>query len=297
MEMDGISRVRRFNRAVSTEIGALDSSFLGRGRPLGEARVLCRIGAKGATVAAIRDDLALDSGLLSRLLRSLEGQGLVEVAPDPADRRRRIARATKRGLREVAAYDRLSDTRAAALLERHSGRTWAALLEAMDRIACAVGAERIVIDTADPHDPDARQCLEGYYGDLARLFDTGFDPAVSLDPEPEALRPPVGDFLVARCDGMPVGCCALKGAGSAVGEVKRLWVAPAARGLGLAERLMAAAEARALGLGMTTLRLDTNRALTAAIGLYRRTGWREVPAFNAEPYAHHWFEKRIAPGG
>ena len=65
------------------------------------------------------------------------------------------------------------------------------------------------------------------------------------------------------------------------------------RGLGLAARLVAAGEAAARGLGASTIRLGTNRALTEAIALYRRLGYREVPAFNAEPYAHHWFSKAL----
>lgn len=296
MDRTAIQRVRHFNRAVTTEVGALDGSFLGRGRPLGEARVLCRIGPEGADVADIRADLRLDSGLMSRLLRSLEAQGLLEVTPHSTDRRRRIARPTAAGRAEIAAYDRLSDARASRLLARQSPRTRTALLAAMDRIACALGADSIAIETSDPTSPDARHCLEGYYADLRRLFDIGFDVNASLDPEPDSLRPPNGAFLVARLDGLPLGCCALKGTGGTMGEIKRLWTAPEARGLGLALRLMDAAETRARALGMTTLRLDTNKALGAAIALYRAHGWQEIAAFNAEPYAHHWFEKELSPG-
>jgi ribosomal protein S18 acetylase RimI-like enzyme len=78
-------------------------------------------------------------------------------------------------------------------------------------------------------------------------------------------------------------------------EIKRMWVAPEARGLGLARRFLAELEARAAALGRDTLRLDTNKALDAAIGLYHSSGFREVPPFNDEPYAHHWFEKHITP--
>ena len=294
MQTQDIRRVRRLNRAITSETGSLDESFLGRGRPLGAARVLCRIGSEGCDVATLRADLALDSGLASRLLRRLEAEGLIVLDPDGEDGRRRIARPTARGRAEIAEYERISDERAAAILDRHSDRTRAALLDAMDRVACVLNAGRIAIADEDPETPDATACLAAYYADLARLFETGFDPAASLDPERAALRPPRGTFLVARADGLPVGCCALKGDGSETGEIKRLWVAPAARGLGLARRLMTTAEDRARGLGMRRLRLDTNRALTAATALYRALGWREVPAFNAEPYAHHWFEKRLA---
>lgn len=289
-----IDCVRRLNRAVTRETGALDESFLGRGRPLGAARVLCRIGAAGCDVMTIRAELGLDSGLASRLLRSLEGEGLIEVEPSAEDGRRRVARPTPEGLAEIAEYERLSDDRAAAILGRHGARTRRALLEAMERVACVLNADRIAIADEDPDTPDARACLAGYYGDLARLFEGGFDPGRSLDPDRMALRPPLGTFLVARADGLAVGCCALKGDGGEIAEIKRLWVAPPARGLGLARALMAAAEGRARGLGMRLLRLDTNRSLTAAMRLYRATGWQEIPAFNAEPYAHHWFEKRLA---
>jgi DNA-binding MarR family transcriptional regulator len=292
MQIDAIARIRRFNRAVTAEVGALDTSFLGRGRPLGAARLLCAVGPDGADVAALRDQLGLDSGLLSRLLRGLEEEGLVTTDPDPADRRRRTARPTAKGKREIAAYDRLSDARAKDLLSRQP-QDGEALLAAMDLVATALLRNRITIGETDPEAPEARYCLAAYYAELARRFDTGFDVKTSLDPDAGSLRPPLGSFLVALSDGLPLGCVALKGSGTGVGEVKRLWIAPAARGLGLARRLMATAEARARTLGLTTLRLDTNRTLTEAITLYRATGWTEVAAFNAEPYAHHWFEKGL----
>ena len=56
-------------------------------------------------------------------------------------------------------------------------------------------------------------------------------------------------------------------------------------------------EARAAARGVRTLRLETNRALAEAISLYRSAGYREVGAFNDEPYAHHWFEKTLPTGG
>jgi ribosomal protein S18 acetylase RimI-like enzyme len=76
-------------------------------------------------------------------------------------------------------------------------------------------------------------------------------------------------------------------------EIKRMGVAPPARGLGLGRRLLTEIERQAAEHGVRTLRLETNRSLTEAIGLYRAAGYREVRAFNHEPYAHHWFEKRL----
>src|SRR3954449_10928100 len=89
--------LRRFNRTYTQRIGALDDSFLGTGRPLNVSRLLFEIGPDGATVRELRERLDLDSGYLTRLLRRLTDDGLVEVRPDPADRRRRVAALTARG--------------------------------------------------------------------------------------------------------------------------------------------------------------------------------------------------------
>lgn len=291
MVADPVSRVRRFNRAVTLEVGALDTSFLGRGRPLGAARVLNTIGQGIADVADIRDALELDSGLMSRLLRGLEDEGLIETGPRPGDARRRVARLTPAGKREFAAYERLSNRRAAALLKRHPRAE--ELLAAMDLVASALGRERIAIPTVDPQSPEARYCLSEYYGELARRFEEGFDVNLSRDPQAKDMVAPRGAFLIAVSDGLPLACVGLKGNGDGTAEVKRLWVAPSARGLGLSRKLMAAVEDKARSLGIHTLRLDTNRALPEARALYLKSGWTEIARFNDDPYADFFFEKRV----
>jgi ribosomal protein S18 acetylase RimI-like enzyme len=75
--------------------------------------------------------------------------------------------------------------------------------------------------------------------------------------------------------------------------IKRMWLSPAVRGLGVGRRLLAALEEQAKAGGAHTIRLETNRVLTEAISLYRSTGYEEVEAFNDEAYAHHWFAKRL----
>jgi GNAT superfamily N-acetyltransferase len=76
-------------------------------------------------------------------------------------------------------------------------------------------------------------------------------------------------------------------------EIKRMWVAPAVRGLGLGRRLLAELERWARESGATAARLDTNRNLAEAISMYRSSGYAEIPRFNDERYAHHWFEKPL----
>jgi len=291
MTITAIRRFRRFSRAVTREVGALDDSFLGRGRPLGAARVLNAIGHGREDVADIRDYLNLDSGLMSRLLRGLEEEGLVTTKPHPQDGRRRVAQLTASGRREFAAYEDLSNTRAETFLSGQHGTE--AVLAAMDLIATAIGRHDIAIEAVDPAGDDARFCLEAYYAELAERFEEGFEVSLSRDPDAVDMRPPRGAFLVASSDGLPVGCVGLKGDGAQMGEVKRLWVAPHARGFGLAKRLMRAVEDEARALSMRVLRLDTNRALPEAYALYKRDGWAEIDRFNDDPYPDHFFEKRL----
>lgn len=286
-----VARFRRFSRAVTAEVGALDTSFLGRGRPLGAARVLNAIGKGRDDVAAIRAYLGLDSGLMSRLLRGLEAEGLVATVPHSGDARRRVVVLTEAGRAEFDAYETLSDSHAASVLSRHPRPE--ALLAAMDLVASAFGRDRIELVERDPQDEASRYCLGEYYAELARRFEEGFEVSRSRDPDAGDMRRPRGTFLVAFSDGLPIGCAGLKGSGGQVAEVKRLWVSPAARGLGLAHRLMAAVEDAARSLGITTLRLDTNRALSEAVALYRNAGWTEIERFNDDPYPDFFFEKRV----
>ena len=289
MPPDPSARVRRFNRAVTSEVGALDTSFLGRGRSLGAARVLNAIGHGHGDVAAIRDYLGLDSGLMSRLLRGLEEEGLVETVANPDDARRRVAQLTRRGRREFDAYEAFSNAQAEAMIARHPRRD--DLLAAMDLVASALGRARVSIVEMDPRADEARYCLGEYYAELARRFEKGFDVSLSRDPDAKDMIRPRGAFLVAMSDELPIGCVGLKGSGGDTAEVKRLWIAPSARGLGLSKRLMEATEAAARELKIKVLRLDTNRALPEAIALYRNSGWTEIDRFNDDPYPDYFFEK------
>ncbi|UBU11065.1 MarR family winged helix-turn-helix transcriptional regulator [Nonomuraea gerenzanensis] len=294
MDATAIARVRRFQRTVTQRIGALDDGFMGRGRPLGQARLLWEIGAGGSEVRALRARLELDSGYLSRLLRALEADGLVVVEAGGPDGRVRTARLTPAGAAERAELDRRSDESAAAMLAPLSDGQRERLVTAMAEVERLLVASMVEIGAFDPGHPAARHCLAAYVAELGRRFESGFDPARSLPATAGELRPPAGLLLVATLHAEPVGCVALKPHPEpATAEIKRMWVDPATRGLGLGRRLLAEAEAHAARQGVRTLRLETNRALTEAVALYRSSGYAEVPAFNDERYAHHWFEKHL----
>jgi len=290
-----VSRVRRFNRTVTQRVGALDDEFLARDRPLGQARLLWEIGPDGAGLRSLRARLDLDSGYLSRLLRALEADGLVTVDSGGPDGRVRTARLTSGGLAERAELDRRADGAAASILRPLSGSQRDRLVSAMAEVERLLAASAVEISVRDPADPAARACVRAYVDELGSRFDTGFDPARSLPAADQEMIPPAGVFLVATLHSEAVGCGGLKFHDGAPAEVKRMWVAPAARGLGLGRRLLAELESHAAAHGVSVLRLETNGTLAEAISLYRSSGYREVAAFSDEPYAHHWFEKTLDP--
>lgn len=295
MDEAQIQQVRRFNRAVTRRIGVLTDDYLGRGRPLAESRLLFEIGGDGADVRELRARLSLDSGYLSRLLRALEAQGLVVVRPSTDDARVRRVTLTRKGQRELDTLDTRSQTLATSLLSPLGAAQRERLIAAMEEVERLLRASAVEIAIADPASADAHVCIDAYLRELDLLFDDGFDASRSVSADPGELVPPRGVFVIARLDGEAVGCGGLKITGPGSGEIKRMWVAPSARGLGIAQRLLEALETHAFDLKLHTLRLDTNRALTAARALYARNGYREIPRYNDNPYADHWFEKRLHP--
>ena len=294
MQDQQVADVRRFNRAVSQRIGALDTSYLARGRPLGEARLIFEIGAVGGDVAILRGRLGLDSGYLSRLLRSLEAQGLVQVGKeDGEDGRRRRATLTDAGMVEFAAYEKLSDDLATSMLAPLSVGQRGRLLTAMAEVERLLQAGAVELRIEPPDSEDARWCLERYFSELAERFEEGFDPARGKPTGEKGKQPPASAFIVARLDDRPVGCGMLVHNDVRIGEIKRMWISPEARGMGLASRILAKLENIARELGWTSVRLDTNRALKEAQQMYRKAGYLNVERYNDNPYADYWFEKGL----
>jgi GNAT superfamily N-acetyltransferase len=288
-----IDKVRSFNRTVTQTIGALDDHYLGRSRALAECRVLFEVGASGAEVGEVRARLDLDSGYTSRLLRSLERQGLVQTAAGSADRRVRAATLTVAGMEELSELNRRSDQLARSILGPLNDRQKNRLVEAMAVVERLMTAVAVHVEEVPPHSRDAQYCLHQYFQELGQRFEEGFDPTQSLAPTIDEFAAPHGTFIVMRLRGEPVGCGGFKPEDGGTAYIKRMWVSPNARGLGLGRRLLSDLEERARSLGYRKIRLETQKALTEAQQLYRSSGYREVPRFNDELYAHHWFEKPL----
>jgi GNAT superfamily N-acetyltransferase len=139
-------------------------------------------------------------------------------------------------------------------------------------------------------DPDGAALLRAYFVEIVDRYWGRPMPAWEVD---QAMREEPSDglaaFVVARFDGVPAGCAGLWPSG----ELSRVFVAPAYRRRGGGRVLLGAIEDAARALGLRRVRLDTRHDLVEARSLYVACGYAEVPAFNAGPYADHWFEKEL----
>ncbi len=284
--------VRRFNRSYTPRIGVLDDSFLGSGLPLGAARLLYEIGPDGAGVLELRRRLGLDSGYFSRLLRRLESERLVAVSSDPADRRRRVCRLTKAGERRWARLDSRSDETAERLLAPLTPGQRERLASALDTADRLLRVASLEFEVVDPTTAPATSAMASYFAELDLRFSDGFDPGDALGPGAASMTAPTGSFLIARVDdGSIAGCGGFQRHDEDTAEIKRMWVAADWRGFGLGRRLLTELERRAASSGYTRVVLDTNSSLTEAIAMYSAAGYRPIPRYNDNPYAHHWLAK------
>ena len=291
--VEAIQQLRMFNRTVTQRLGVLNEKYLGRDRPYVESRLLFEIGTQGATVRDLRERLTMDSGFLSRTLRALERKGLAATQPSTEDARVRCVRLSRTGLAELRRIDTLSDQLAQSMLDPLSAAQAQRLLAATREVERLLRASSVEIAPEDPASATAQHCLEQYFAEIDARFRGGFDRSKGGSSAIADFEPPRGCLLVARLFGEPIGCGALRTFAPGIGEIKRMWIAPSARGLGLGRRLLAELEQIARRRRMRAIRLDTNAALTEAQRLYRSSGYREIERFNDNPYAHHWFEKTL----
>jgi GNAT superfamily N-acetyltransferase len=211
----------------------------------------------------------------------------VEHVANPDDRRTKQLRLTGAGRAELRELDRLSDELAASVLAPLDAGERERLLRAQADVRRLLAISMVSIGPEDPHSPDARWCLGHYYAELDERFEEGFE-------RPDGPPRDILAFLVARVHGQPAGCGILRALEPGAGEIVRMWVDRPHRGLGIAGRLLAALEDEARGRGLELVRLDTNRVLDEAKAMYAGAGYAPIDRYNDNPYANHWFEKRLA---
>jgi GNAT superfamily N-acetyltransferase len=138
----------------------------------------------------------------------------------------------------------------------------------------------------------ARRLLDAFRREVVRFYPS-WSPAVGPTADPQEFEAPQGAFLIAYLGDEAVGCGGFKRFDAQTAEIKRMFVSPEARGRGLGRRILEQLEAGARAAGYVTIRLDTGDRLPAAIDLYRSAGYREIPDYNGNPSASHWFEKSL----
>jgi GNAT superfamily N-acetyltransferase len=167
--------------------------------------------------------------------------------------------------------------------------------------AIAVGHHiRVEIREVPADRSPAAELLEAMVAEISEMYGGRIDEGAVPSAGPADFAPPGGVFVVLYDDGRPVAGGGVKRLGDDVGEIKRMYVVPEARGRGIARELLTALEEAALALGYTRVRLDTGRLQPHARALYDSAGYREIPDYNDNPFASFWGEKELggsAAGG
>ena len=147
-------------------------------------------------------------------------------------------------------------------------------------------------ERGDPEEPPASELLAAMRVELNELYEA-FDRLDNPPVDPAELRPPGGAYVVGFDGEQAVAGGAVRHLAEGVGEIKRMFVRPAARSRGVAGALLAELEDTARTLGYDVVRLDTGPKQLHALTLYRRAGYVEVPRYNENPFACFWGEKRL----
>jgi ribosomal protein S18 acetylase RimI-like enzyme len=270
--------VRDFNRYYTQRLGMLTDRFLGQDRPFGQARLLFEID-DGSTLGELRVRLGLDEDYLRGQLDALAGQGLVRLNG-------MHAALTDEGRAERADLEARSNAGIASLLGELTTGQRDRLIAAQEEIRRVLRAAAVVVEPVPPDAPVARDCLARYAAELDATFPEGFDASTLTRPEDVT-----GTQLVAVEEGVPVGCGLWIRLGPGVAEIRHLWVAPEARGLGLGRKLLGRLEVDAANHGIATVRLGTHPLLTEALALYRGSGYADIGGYSDIPYNQLAFEK------
>ena len=143
-----------------------------------------------------------------------------------------------------------------------------------------------------PAAPAAATLLDAFTAEIAGLY-PGWDPAAGPSAAPEDFAPPAGTFLVAYAGEHALGCGGLKRLDARRAEIKRLYVAPEARGEGVSRAILTGLERAAGARGYETVRLDTGDRQPGALALFRSAGYVTIGDYNGNAFASHWLEKRL----
>ncbi|UEX18035.1 helix-turn-helix domain-containing GNAT family N-acetyltransferase [Stenotrophomonas sp. SI-NJAU-1] len=287
--LDRAEQVRRFNRFYTRRIGVLQDHLLGSPFSLTEMRVLYELSSRGAARALdLRTELGLNAGYLSRVIATLESQGLLEKTRHPDDARSQLLALTALGRQTFQPFEEASRQEVLAMLAPLPEAQQQALVYAMDRIGQLLDRRPadVVLRAPQPGDmglvvhKQARlyaqeygwnQEFEALLADIVGKYLREFDPTSDRCWIADRQGEMVGSVFVVRHD-------------ATTAKLRMLYVDATARGLGVGRRLVEEAIGFARAAGYTRMVLWTNKVLLDAVRLYEKTGFSLV-----EEEHHHSF--------
>jgi DNA-binding MarR family transcriptional regulator/GNAT superfamily N-acetyltransferase len=279
-----VGDVRHFNRFWTRQIGVLREGYLESPFSLTEVRVLYELAHREETTASeLGEELGLDAGYLSRILRGFEKHGLIHKRPSEADGRRRLLRLTKRGREAFAPLDARSRSEIGAMLCGVSIAGQERLVKAMRAIERLLGGrpDPVVPYVLRPHRPGDMGWVVHRHGVLyAREYgwDEHFEALVAeiVAKFIQQYDPRLERCWIAERDDEMVGCVFLVRESEEIAKLRLLLVEPEARGLGIGSRLVEECIRFARQAGYLKITLWTNDVLNSARRIYEAMGFRLV---------------------
>ncbi|MGH1446318.1 MAG: bifunctional helix-turn-helix transcriptional regulator/GNAT family N-acetyltransferase [Cognatishimia sp.] len=290
--MDYITQIRQFNRDYTVKLGLLDSSYLGSGLTLTQARVLQEIAITGENGASARDialRIGTDEGYLSRILSKFVKQGWVSRQPDGADARRKVLTMTKVGQAVYAPLDAAS---------RELTRDLTAHLSepAQDALCAWLSQVQRLLTKPEHSDITVRGLQAGDLGWITeahgRLYaqDEGYDlrfealVARILADYVDVPHAQNRAFIAVDTNGQRLGCTFVVHDDDDTMRLRLVLLEPVARGRGLGKRLLAMALEHAKANNYKKMVLWTHESHQAAIALYKKAGFSLVSSEAAEAF-------------
>lgn len=291
-----VEAVRRFNRFYTRTTGFLEETLSQSPFTLTEARVLFDLGQNGrSTAARMAEDLALDPAYLARILKRFRASGIVSMAMDTEDGRRRQLTLTDKGLEQLARLQQGTNRQIERLIDDLSASQRDRLASAMRTIETLLGPR-----ASDGHTLTLRPHRVGDIGWIVHRQAVLYAWEYGWDIGFEALVAGIGgDFIdnfkegrdgcwVAEVSGEIVGAVFLVGESETVGKLRMLYVEPDARGMGIGRKLVEECIAGARAAGYEKLVLWTNDILASARRIYQAAGFTLV-----SEESHHSFGKDL----
>lgn len=281
-----ISALRRFTRFFAQRLAPLEAGPAGSPYSATEVRVLSELAQyEHRTVTALSRSLGLDAGYLSRVIRRLETTGIVSKSADTTDNRQQPLALTEAGRAEVRTLEAITTTRFASLVRTLPPHIHAPLLDAMERIEAAFGADVPARDAApwllrQHRSGDISLLAHRQIASAAEEFDFGGSYEVrtlAVAADLLARFSPDDDCAwIAERDGVAVGCVAVRRQGETTATLSLLFVESRVRGIGIGRRLITEAVHFAARAGYTTIELELFDGMKAARYLFHAAGFRHA---------------------